>query len=273
MSLKTFLKSRQFVTHFALILATVAVLVYITMLLLKVYTHHGKSLNVPDFIGLSEHDVQLVVKEKKLRYSIIDSIFVPEAVPGTIIGQHPNVGVKVKQRRTVYLTISAISPEKVIVPPIVDISLRDAQSQLENVGLRLGKVEYRPSEFLNLVLEKRLNGNVLPNDTMLVKGTEVDLIVGKGLSNERTQVPDLLGATPNEARNTLYAVSLNVGAMIFDRSVITASDSANAQVWKQKPESSAENFIELGTSVDLWLTIDQEKIFINIDNTETETEL
>lgn len=268
MSLKTFLKSRQFVWHLTLIIIFFAVLLYITMLSLKIYTHHGKSLHVPDFIGLSENDVQLVVKEKNLRYIIIDSMFVPDAVPGTIIAQHPYVGDKVKQRRTIYLTISAFSPEKVMIPAIVDVSLRDAQSQLENVGLRLGKVEYRPSEYLNLVLDKRLNGESFPNDTMLNKGTEIDLIVGKGLSNERTSVPDLFGITLEDARIMLYTISLNIGAIIYDGSVLNADDSLNSQIWNQKPESNAENYIELGTSVDLWLSVDQEKLYISKENLE-----
>lgn len=270
MSLKAFLKSRQFIWHLTLILVVIALLLYATLLLLNVYTHHGKSLQVPDFMGLSENDVKEVAKENKLRYTIIDSMFIPDAVPGTIIAQHPHIGDKVKQRRTIYLTISAISPEKVMVPIIVDISLRNAQSQLENVGLRLGKVEYRPSEFLNLVLEKRLNGEPFPDDTMLNKGTEVDLIVGKGLSNERTSVPNLFGMKLGDARNTLYTISLNLGALVYDRSVINANDSLNAQVWKQNPENNPENYIELGTSIDLWLTVDREKIDVNTENSEIE---
>ena len=263
MSLKTFLKSKQFALHFTLVIVVIFVSVYVTMQLLKVYTHHGKSLAVPDFYGMAENDVQLIAKENKLRYTIIDSMFVPDAIPGTVIAQHPDSGERVKERRMIYLTISAISPEKVMLPAIVDISLRDAQSQLENVGLRLGKVEYRPSEFLNLVLDKRLNGQRLSDDTLLNKGTEVDLIVGKGLSNEKTSIPDLFGLTLDEARSTIYTINLNIGAMVYDNSVKTAQDSTVAMVWKQNPDVVANKLVELGTSVDIWLTLDQEKIDSN----------
>lgn len=263
MSLKAFLKSRQFRLHLTLVVAFIALFVYLTLILLKVYTHHGKSLAVPDFYGLYESDVKMVASENKLRYNIIDSLFVPDAIPGTVISQHPDLDTRVKQRRTIYLIIAAMLPEKVRLPSIVDISLRNAQSQLENVGLRLGKVEYRPSEFLNLVLDKSLNGKPLPDDTILAKGTEIDLVVGKGLSNEKTSVPNLWGMTLEDASEALYAISLNVGAKIYDQSIKNANDSVMAQIWKQKPNDVYGNLIELGSSVDLWLTIDKEKININ----------
>lgn len=260
MSLKAFLKSKTFLFHFILGVVVLVVVVYLTMLGLKMYTHHGKTQSVPDFLGLTETEVGIVVNENKLRYSVVDSVFVPDAIPGTIISQHPQFGYNVKQNRTIYLTIAAISPEKVLLPQVVDVSLREAQSRLENAGLKLGAVEYIPSEFMHLVLEKKLYGIDLPDDTLLIKGTAVDLVVGKGLSNEVTVVPSLLGSDLDVVREQLYEVGLNVGAVIYDNSFVTAEDSLVAIVWKQSPEHDANQYIGLGSSVDLWLTIDQEKI-------------
>lgn len=260
MSLKAFLKSKTFVFHIALILIVMGVLVYLAMLFISVYTHHGKTMPVPDLIGLTEKEVQYEIEAQKLRYRIVDSIFIAEAAPGTIIAQQPKANYKVKARRTIYLTIAAISPEQVVLPEIVNWSIREAQSRLENAGLRLGKVEYIPSEFNKLVLDKKLNGRVLPDDTLLVKGTAVDLVVGQGLSNEVTEVPDLLGADIESAKEMLYNVGLNVGAVIYDNSFETAEDSINALVYRQNPQSNKNETTELGKSVDLWITIDQEKI-------------
>jgi beta-lactam-binding protein with PASTA domain len=263
MSLKAFLKSRQLLIHLSMVVALFVVVVYVTMLLLRVYTHHGESMDVPDFKGLTEKEVKIVAKQSKLRYNIIDSVFVPDAMSGTIISQQPDVGYKVKQHRTIYLTILAISPEKVMVPAIVDVSLREAQGRLENAGLRLGQVIYQPSEFFNLVLNASGNGASLPVDTLLVRGSYVDLVVGKGLSNEKTEVPALFGLALEDAKRALYKVSLNIGALIYDDSFVTGEDSLNAQIWKQNPESIASKNVELGSSVDLWLTVDREKLDLN----------
>ena len=52
---------------------------------------------------------------------------------------------------------------------------------------------------------------------------------------------------------------------MYDESVVTNSDSLQAVVWKQIPAPAADNQVGLGTSVDLWLTVDQSKL-----NKETE---
>lgn len=270
MSIKSFIKSKQFFLHLVLIIITFGILAYGALLMLKSYTNHGESLSVPDFIGLTEEETTLVVKTFKLRYHINDSIFTPDVVPGSIISQNPAAGSLVKEGRMVYLTISAMAPEKVLLPMVVDVSYREAQSRLLNAGLRLGKVEYRPSEFINLVLESRLYGEILPDDTMLIKGTAVDLIVGRGLSNEKTLVPDLFGLYYVDAREVLYNISLNTGALIYDGSVVDASDTLNARIWKQNPVYSTNNYVELGVSVDLWFTVNEEKLVeptdVEIDN-------
>jgi len=235
-------------------------------MMLKVYTHHGKTKVIPGFVGLSESDAANVVKKNKLRYEIFDSLFVPEAIPGSVVSQYPIEGYKVKQGRTIYLTLAAVSPEKVKLPLVVDVSLREAQSRLENAGLHLGKVEYRPSEFINLVLDIRLKGFPLPNDTLLIKGTAIDLIVGKGLSNEVTEIPKLNGYNFDEAKKAIYNVGLNIGVLIYDNSLLTNEDTLNCRVWKQNPAYTSGNYIELGTSVDLWLTVDQEKLFTSDDD-------
>lgn len=260
MSLKIFLKSKQFWIHLVLILFTISVFVYLSLLFLKSYTHHGKSLSVPDFSGYTVEQSEMVAKEFNLRYQVIDSVYVPNATPGTVLSQQPVPNAKVKQGRTIYFTMTAISPEKVKLPVVVDVSLREAQSRLENAGLKLGAVEYRPSEFLNLVLDSRLNGQSLPQDTFLAKGTAINLVVGKGLSNETTLIPNLYGSYLNEAKEIIYQLSLNTGALVYDQSVSTPEDSANARVWKQSPPFILNEEVELGISVDLWLTIDIEKL-------------
>lgn len=260
MSLRAFFTSKHFIIQIVLLILFVVLFVYLSLLFIKMYTHHGKSCEVPDLSGLTEYEAGVVLSEKSLNYSIIDSAYVYEAIPGTVLSQQPRAGYEVKSGRTIYLVISSISPEKVALPMVVDVSLREARSRLENAGLRLGQVEYRPSEFLNLVLDKNLNGLPLPNDTMLSKGTPVNLVVGRGLSNEKTSVPNLLCMYLDEAIDSLYQVGLTPGVYLYDESVENYEDSLRAMIWKQSPQHIDQNLIELGSSVDVWLTIDAEKI-------------
>ena len=194
-------------------------------------------------------------------------------VPGTVIEQYPTAGYKVKENRTIYITLASREADKVIVPKVVDVSLREAENRLENAGLRLGQVTYKPSEFIDLVLEQLYKGNPTTSSMMLPRGTYVDLVVGRGLSDEQTTVPDLTGITLDEARIALYTVTLNIGALVYDASVLTNADSLQAVVWKQSPASIANNMVGLGSSVDLWLTVDQTKLNKQSDESlETEEE-
>ena len=70
----------------------------------------------------------------------------------------------------------------------------------------------------------------------------------------------------DEAKKAIYNVGLNIGVLIYDNSLLTNEDTLNCRVWKQNPAYTSGNYIELGTSVDLWLTVDQEKLFTSDDD-------
>jgi eukaryotic-like serine/threonine-protein kinase len=260
MNLKEFLKTKPVLANISLVIIFFLVLSYFSLLFLKIYTHHGQSLVVPDYKGLSHKEVVSLSKKKNLRYQIIDSIYILEAIPGSVIEQYPSPGDKVKQKRIIYLTIASVTPEFAPIPKVIDVSLREAQSRLENSGFKIGSVIYRPSEFKNLVLEQRYQNKILPVGKMLPKGTPVDLIVGKGLSSELATVPVLFGLSLDDARSRLYDLNLNTGALIYDNTVITSYDSMNARVWKQSPDSLKATSVEQGTSFDLWLTNEEKKL-------------
>ena len=274
MNLKEFLKSKPVFSNIAFIILLLIVLSNLSLLFLKVYTHHGQLLVVPNYKGLSQKEVVTLSKKKNLRYQVIDSSYIYNTTPGTVLEQYPSSGNKVKEKRVIYLTIASVTPEIAPIPKVIDVSLREAQSRLENSGFKIGRVSYRPSEFINLVLEQRFQNKVLLVGTKLPKGTPVDLVVGRGLSNVRTNIPSLIGLTFENAQSELYGLNLNTGALIYDNSVVTSYDSLNARVWKQSPDNHLETTVEEGTSFDLWLTINDGKLSQGSkgDSTETSTD-
>lgn len=132
--------------------------------------------------------------------------------------------------------------------------MREARNRLTAAGLKIGKTEYRPSEFINLVLYQTLNGKKVPKNTLVNKGTAIDLVVGRGLSNEKTVVPDLNGRNLSEAEQIVAGIGLSIGAAVYDQTVVTASDSSEAIIWRQRPENSSTEAVEIGSSIDVWLT-------------------
>ncbi len=260
MSFRKFLLSRTFLLQLIIAAVIIAVLIFVTMRQLKVYTHHGESLPVPDFSGMEAGESAHVASAKKLKTKIIDSVYVSDVPPGVVIDQVPEAGFKVKENRTIFLTINSMQPEQVTVPKLTDISYRQAQVLIENSGLKVGKISYQPSEYNNLVLNVRINSTEIQPGEKIAKGTGIDLIVGRTHGNVTTALPSLIGLSVGEAGSALTRAMLNMGVLIYDETIITGTDSLNARVWKQSPNPKIVSNVNMGASVDIWITVDALKL-------------
>ncbi len=267
MSLKAFLKTKLFWKHVSLAVGITIALLFSTNLILKVYTHHGESIAIPDLRGKSESEIARILDDLDLKYQITDSIFSAGIEPGTVVDQIPRPGYHVKENRTVFITLCAINPEKIPMPRLTDISFRQAVNMLETAGLAIGEVEYVASEYENLVLDQKVNGTTIAPGTLIAKGSIVDLTIGQTGNGAIGTVPDLTGLTLKEARLTLGDAMLNVGSVIFDQTVRTHYDSIDATVWKQMPEANSQFRMEPGASIDIWLG---KTTIQNADSTEND---
>ena len=111
-----------------------------------------------------------------------------------------------------------------------------------------------------MVIEQHYNGKSITEGDSVQKGSVIDLVLGKGLSNQRTSVPDLVGMTLDPARNKILISSLNLGTYIYDNTILNGKDSLNAFVYKQNPEYREDASLQLGSAVYLWLTVDSGKL-------------
>ena len=260
MSILKFIFSKAFLKN--LLIAGILGLVIVsgTFIWLKIYTKHGQTITVPDLTGLTEEEVQIITDSKLLRFEIVDSIFNKDLPRGTVAKQNPLPGSKVKENRRLYLTMNAVNPEKVTMPAVTGVSLRQARAILETYGLSLGKISYKPDIAVNVVLEQRYKDTLAIPGMIIVKGSEIDLVLGKGLSNELTEVPNLTGFNLYLAKQFLSDRYLNVGAIIYDNSIQSQDDSTLSFIWKQRPGWEENNLLQLGENVDVWLTIDSTKL-------------
>jgi beta-lactam-binding protein with PASTA domain len=174
--------------------------------------------------------------------------------------QNPKPGFKVKKWRNIALTINAFRPEMVAMPDLVDLPLRQAIAFIESTGLVMGTLRYKPDLSINVVLSQLHNGREIAASDSIQKGSVIDLVLGKGLSNQRTPVPDLVGMRLDPARERIYSTALNLGTYIYDNTIRSAEDSLNAFVYKQNPEFREDATLQLGSSVYLWMTMDSLKL-------------
>jgi len=260
MSLKEFIFSKLFLKHLGLAVIIAIGFIMIMLLWLNIYTHHGQVRTVPDFFGLTIEETASLAKKSKMRYQIIDSVYTTLVPRGCIAEQNPKAGFKVKKWRNISLTINAFRPEMVAMPNLINLPLRQAIALIESSGLEMGTLSYKPDISINVVLNQQRNGKDIAEHDSIQKGSVIDLVLGKGLSNQRTSVPDLVGMTLEPARSRILRASLNLGTFIYDNTIITGEDSLNAFVYKQNPEFVEEATLQLGSSIYLWLTIDSLKL-------------
>jgi beta-lactam-binding protein with PASTA domain len=124
----------------------------------------------------------------------------------------------------------------------------------------MGQLRYRPDLSIDVVIDQLYKGKKIAGGDSLQKGSVIDLVLGKGLSNQRTPVPDLIGMSLEPAKNKILVSSLNLGTFIYDSTIVNGYDTANAFVYKQNPEFKEDASLQLGSAIYLWLTVDTTKL-------------
>jgi len=261
MSLKDFVFSKVFMKNLGLAVSIAIGGVILLLIWMNIYTRHGQARAIPDFYGRTLDESEVIAKKNRLRLQVIDSVYTTEVQRGCVAEQNPKQGFKVKKWRTVSLTINAFNPEMIPAPDLVGIPQKQALLMIESSGLKPGQQIFIPDLSKNFVLKQLHNGREVKAGDLVQKGSVIDLMVGRGLSNERTPVPDLMGMQLEKARSYILAASLNLGAFIFDTtSVKNNEDSLSAFVYKQNPDFREDAKLQMGESVYIWLSLDSARL-------------
>jgi eukaryotic-like serine/threonine-protein kinase len=260
MSLKEYLISKVFVKSLAIAVTAFVGILILLLIWLNIYTRHGQARPVPDFYGLNLQETAKLAKKSRLLYEVIDSVYTTAVPAGCIAEQNPAPGFKVKKRRRILLTINAFNPEMIKVPNLVGLPIRQAIGMIQTAGLEIGERKYIPDLSVDFVIKQLHKGKEISEGDSLQKGSVIDLVLGKGLSNQKTAVPNLVGLKFDAAKNTIIYSSLNLGAYSYDNTVGTAEDTVKAFVFKQIPEYKETATLQLGSVLYLWLSVDSTKL-------------
>ena len=122
--------------------------------------------------------------------------------------------------------------------------------------MSVGKLEYKSDIATNKILDFNVNGISIFAGQEILKGTIVNLVVGRGLSEKYVFVPDLIGLSRVEAHIVLKSSSLNIGTELYDDD---CSDTLSAIIYKQIPPFENQNELKLGSTIDIYFQ-DPEKV-------------
>ena len=178
--IKTFL-NHYIVKNILILIILVSFILWGTLAVLRHYTHHGQAIPVPDVIGLPLEEATKLLQSYQMRWQLSDSVYVGSVRPGAVVNQNPEPGSNAKVNRNVFLVVNAISPEKVRMPNVVGLSLRQARTILEQQGLTVGRITYVPDFAKDYVLKQMFRGEEIARGQEVVKGSAIALVLGDGL--------------------------------------------------------------------------------------------
>ncbi|MGM0548237.1 MAG: Stk1 family PASTA domain-containing Ser/Thr kinase [Bacillota bacterium] len=198
-------------------------------------------VQVPDIEGKSLAEAKKMAAETGL--DLVENnarVFSEDFKVNQIISQQPKAGTRIKQSRSLKITVSK-GAELIEIPDLIGQSLRKALIELNNLALNSGDIQYifRLSEEPGTVI------NQIPTAGAEVdKGSEVTLFVSRGERNISVKMPDLSGLSQKQAFNLIRENGLNIGQVKVENSNRFAEGNVISQSVK------AGEYLPKGIAVD-----------------------
>ncbi|HET8839312.1 MAG TPA: PASTA domain-containing protein [Flavobacteriaceae bacterium] len=189
MSMLKFLTSKTFFIQIGIAILVFLLLVFLTFQWLESYTNHEQRIEVPDLSKLELSQVDTKLKELDLRWEVIDSSkYNPDYPPYSVIDQAPRGGDFVKENRMIYLTLNPSNYPKIEIPDLITHTRRQVEATLVSMGFKIGDITYKPDMAKDAVLELRHKGELVEFGDRLKKTAVIDLVLGDGSLNYRSQI-------------------------------------------------------------------------------------
>lgn len=198
----------------------------------------SENITVPNVVGKPVEVAETTLKKLDLKVSV-DEIASDDVPAGQVISQTPAAGTNVKARRIIHLTVSK-GGSAMLIPDLKGLTLEQAKERLDKMGLTLGAVENGndPDKPSDVIISQSPESGA-----KATKGTRVNIVINM---KQKVHVPNVVGMTLADARNTLLSMKLSVGTInAFDG---TSTDDSSAIIISQDPaggESTSSNVVNL----------------------------
>lgn len=199
MSLRKFLTSKTFFIQLAIAIGIIIVLVFAMMKWLSYTTNHGEEITVPNLSKLSVEVAEEKLNALDLEYVLLDTTEYQNDFPKfSVVKQDPIAGSKVKEGRKIYIKINSDSYRDIVMPDLIEQTLRQAEPTLKALGLQLGEKTYQPYLGKDMVLEMRYKGRKLKAGDKIPKASKIDLVLGDGKVGFEEEVDSVPPTTEDE---------------------------------------------------------------------------
>ncbi len=233
--------------------AAIGIILFIAIIYFYIYlpnvTNHGKSIEVPDLMGLTMEEAEKKLSAQHLSIGINDSSYAESEPALSILKQFPKAGEQVKAGRTIYVSINRKAPPSMPMPNLIEGSLINAEAVLKSNELRRGRIIYEPSPFQNFVKDMYYNGRPIAAGTRIPKGSTIDLVVGDGNGPADFVVGSLIGDLYETALLKLSNWNLHLGQV----QIAEGQDTTGVEVFVYKQFPNKGDSVRISSPIDLWI--------------------
>lgn len=188
MSLKNFFTSKTFFTQVLIAVLILIVVIFTLLHWLDYTTNHGDKIPVPSLAKMTVEQAGSKLEESSLEVVVLDTVdFNPEYPPYTVTEQDPLPKANVKEGRKVYVKVNAGSYSNIMVPDLIQKTLRQAVPMLKGAGLEVGEKTYVPYLAKDVVLEMKYKNKNLKAGDKVRKASKIDLVLGDGKTGYEEQ--------------------------------------------------------------------------------------
>lgn len=200
----------------AAFLATALVAAFVTVRI----TARGSTVIVPSLTGLDLKQVQQVLRERGLEMEVGGEEWSESYPAGSVMGQQPSAGARVKRGRRLKLTLSRGS-EIVQMPLLADMKLNEAQFLLRQLGLEIAGEDTVPSASpRRMVISQEP-----PAGAKVSRGQPVTLLVSDGPPPQAFPTPRVTGLPTREALAKLRNAGLSLSEVAYETTTLYAEGS------------------------------------------------
>jgi serine/threonine-protein kinase len=150
---------------------------------------------VPSLAGKALPEAEALSRAQGLNVKIRDRQPSATLPAGVIISQEPPAGTPTRAAQQILLVVSA-GKSVVAMPAVTGLVLRDAESQLDALKLKLGQV----STYYSQAQAGKVIAQSPPTGSSRIEGEKVALLVGKSPLPARFVMPDLVGRSTDAVR-------------------------------------------------------------------------
>lgn len=223
-----------------LVILFVAGFLVFDQIILPSYTRQGTSVSVPNVLNQPYEQAHAELADRELSVERVVQRYNASFPRDVVIDQNPPPDTRVKPGRYVYVTVNSGAQNRVMVPDLEGLSLREAINRLRSLGLEVSETlpDSIPAPNANTVTRQQPS----PGDS-LTEGSNVRIWYSTGLGRSYVTIPDVTGISVAEAQEIL--LESNLRYVVIGMQEGSEADDEIVQRQSREPGTSVREGFEI----------------------------